>query len=573
MKRLLSIGGVLCVSLLLVPTLVHGEEIGEAKEKVKSPRLVSGLLEGVGKTVDDTVQSVGSLVETTVGTVDQTVQDTATFASKTVESIKQPQDKPASSLLERTGELIGKTTDNVTPVVESTTDTVNKTVANVNATVEELPDVPIVTPVVTTAGRTVVEETVESAGDVVTATVSAVDQTVKDTINFSSTTVETVSTPQSDKPVVDLLNGVGSLVDSTVSNVTPVVESTTGTVQTTVSGVNETVGQLPDVPVVKPIVMELGNTVEETVISADEVVFSTVEAVNQTIQDTVTLTSNTVEGLSDPKARPLTDLKPNTEDFLQSTLTNVGSILGQTTNTLQTVLTGSSGVVEELPVIPVDKPDGSESGNAPTVSSNLDAQASQSGDVEQQASDIPVSKPSSSQEGWGIKELVEQNAIVEIPQTAVIDNQPIDSSQAPVQISFDSEEKHHHATDVGPADEPATADRTDGSQFEGEVLDSLSADQMAESERKHTYPETPLHDDGILNIESIIVTGSGSSITSPMTFTGGGSDVVPGILTRIALMELMYQRHWLLADIEMNSQWDHAPPGQPPAIFPFLLIK
>ncbi|MBB4823370.1 hypothetical protein HNO89_000590 [Sporosarcina luteola] len=571
MKRLLSIGGVLCASVLFVPTLVHGEAAAEAKEKVKSPKLVAGLLEGVGKTVEDTAQSVGSLVETTISTVDQTVHDTADFASETVGSIKQPQDNPVSGLLERTGELLGDTTDNVAPIVESTTDIVNSTVTNVNETAEELPVIPKVTPVAATAGRTL-EGTVESAGTVMTTTVSGMDQTVQDMIHFSSSTVETVATPQSDKPIVDLLNGAGSLVDSTVSNLTPVVESTTGTVQTTVSGVNDTVGQLPDVPVVKPVVTELGHTVEETILSADGVVFSTVDAVNQSVQDTVTLTSNTIERLSDPKARPLADLKPNVVDFLQSSLTNVGSILDQTTNTLQTIWTGSSGIAEELPVIPAVKPNGSENGNAPTVSSHPHAGARQSGEMEQQASNVPDSKPSTSLEGWTTKELIEQNEIDGIPETTGIEHQTIESLQDTVLTSSDSEEKLHPATVVVSADELAKVDRTEGSQFEGEALNFLSAVQMAESEKKHTFPNGPLDKNRILNMGPIIITSSGSSITSPMTIMGGGSDMVPGVLTRVTLIESMFRRYWQFADVEMNSQWGHAPPEHPPANFPFLLI-
>ncbi|GKV57627.1 hypothetical protein NCCP2222_35740 [Sporosarcina sp. NCCP-2222] len=555
MKRLLSIGGMLCVSLWLVPSLVHGEEVSETKQKLKSPGLVSSLLDGVGKTADGTVQSVNNLVETTVDAVDQTVQDTSIFVTETVVPGKMTQDEPMSGQIQRTAELVDKTAQNVTPVVKYTTGTLKKTVAEVNNAVEELPNIPIAKPVAEAAGRTV-DETVASAEDVVNTTVSTANQTAQDTIRFSSTSVKALVNPQSDKPVVDLLNGAGSLAGSTVSNVKPVLESTTATVQTAVSGVNETAEQLPEVPVVKPVAEELVKTVEETVNSADGIVFSTVDAVDQTVQDTVTMASNTVGGLTEPKLSSLMDLTTDTEILLHSALSNVGSVVNETSNTLRTVLTGSSRTVGVLPVISAnEKPDFQE-GKTPAVSQNHNSAV--------------VEMPAPIPEELINTEPGQQVEVIEPLGTTDQEVPTASSLEVSKQISFERQEKSAKALDM--AEQSQSNDSINGTRIElKRNMEELSINQMATSKRQQNNSGRTLQDDGRLYNAPLMITGSTTSITSPMMFASGGSDVVPSVLTRTAWVEFMCRQQWLLADTAMYSQWEHAPPGQPPAYSPFLL--
>ncbi|MCG3088044.1 hypothetical protein [Sporosarcina cyprini] len=556
MKRLLSIGGMLCVSLWLVPSLVHGEEVSETRQKLKSSGLVSNLLDGVGKTIDGTVHSVDNLVETTVGAVNQTVQDTATFVTDTVVLEKTPQDEPISGQLKRTAELVDQTSDNVNPVVKSTTGTLKKTVADVNKAVEELPNVPVAKPVAEATGGTI-EETVESAEDIVNSSVSTANQTAQDTIHFSSTTVEAAVNPQSDKPVVDLLNGAGSLAGSTVSNVTPVLESTTATVQTAVSGVNEKVKQLPEVPVVKPVAEELVKTVEETVISADGIVFSTVDAVNQTVQDTVKLASNTVGGLNDPKLSSLMDLTTDTEILLHSALLNVGSVVNQTSNTLGTVLTGSSGTIGKLPVISINEQPDFQKEKTAVVSQNLDSAV--------------LTMPASVPEEMINTEPGQQIEFVDLTDITKQEVPTASSLEVSKQISFERQEKSDKALDMVGLSQ--SNDSMKGTRIDSKPkAEELSINQMSPSKRLQSNSgRSPLQEERKLHNAPLVITGSTTSITSPAMSAGGGSDVVPGVLTRMALTEFMYQRHWLLADVDMYSQWEHAPPGQPPAYSPFLL--
>lgn len=555
MKRLLSIGGMLCVSLWLVPSLVHGEEVSETRQKLKSSGLVSNLLDGVGKTIDGTVHSVDNLVETAVDAVDQTVQDTATFVTDTVVSGKTTQDEPISGQIKRTAEFVEQTSDNVNPVVKSTTGTLKKTVADVNKAVEELPNVPVAKPVAEATGRTF-EATVESAEDIVNSFVSTANQTTQDTIRFSSTTVEAAVNPQSDKPVVDLLNGAGSLAGSTVSNVNPVLESTTATVQTAVSGVNETVKQLPEVPVVKSVAEELVKTVEETVISADGIVFSTVDAVNQTVQDTVTLASNAVGGLNDPKSSSLMELTTDTEILLHSALSNVGSVVNQTSRTLGTVLTGSSGAIGELPVISTNEQPDLQKEKTAVVSQNRDSAVLT----------MPASVPGemiNTEPGQQI-EFVDLTDITkqEVPTAS--------SLEVSKQISFERQEKSDKALDMVGLSQ--SNDSMKGTRIDSKPkAEELSINQMSPSKRLQSNSgRSPLQEERKLHNAPLVITGSTTSITSPAMSAGGGSDVVPGVLTRMALTEFMYQRHWLLADVDMYSQWEHATPGQPPAYSPFL---
>lgn len=446
MKRLLTIGGLLCVSLWLVPSLVHGEEVNETRQNLKSSGLVGSLLDGVGKTVDGTVQSVSNLVETTVDVVDQNVQETSAFVTETVVPGKMSQDEPISGRIQRTAELVDKTTENVNQIVKSTAGTLKKTVADVNEGVDELPNVPIAKPVAEAAGRTV-EETVESAEDVVNSTVSTVNQTTA---------------------------------------------------------------------------------------------------------------SNTVGGLNDPQAVPLMNLKTDTEVFLHSALSNVGSVVNQASNTLRTVLTGSSHTVGELPVISINEQLNFQEGKTPAVSQNRNSAV--------------VSMPALVPEELINTEPGQQLELVEFPESTDLELPSASSYETSKRISFERQEKSNKVLDrvgVSQSNDPI---KVIGFADSKPKAKELSFNQMAPSKRQQSnFGRFSLQEYRKLHNAPLVITGSTTTITSPTVSAGGGSDIVPGVLSRMALTELMYQRHWLLADIEMYSQWDHAPPGQPPAHSPFLL--
>ena len=150
------------------PYIVQAEEI-----TIESSGLIGGILNQVDSTVKETTKSLSTLVDSTVNGTHKTVEDTFSFTKDVVETVVEPtQEKPISSIVNQTVELVGDTVENVKPVVENTTNTVNTVTTEVVEIVEVLPDIPVVKGVL------------EEVGSLLNGTTQTVSHTVE--------TVETV---------------------------------------------------------------------------------------------------------------------------------------------------------------------------------------------------------------------------------------------------------------------------------------------------------------------------------------------------------------------------------------------
>lgn len=175
MKRIFLTVTVLFCLLMVSADVVHAEEDGK-----KRRGLLSGLLEQVGSTVDETLNAVGGIVGSAVEGVDKTVDDTVSFTKETVETLVDPKEKrPVSNIVGNTVEHVGKTVENVEPILKNTTKTVETVTTEVVGVTEELPKLPVVTPVVEEVGK-VVNKTSDTLTGTIDKTVDKTVETVKD---------------------------------------------------------------------------------------------------------------------------------------------------------------------------------------------------------------------------------------------------------------------------------------------------------------------------------------------------------------------------------------------------------
>ncbi|MFJ7970245.1 hypothetical protein [Psychrobacillus sp. NPDC096389] len=166
MKKIFLLCIACCCLFFVLPTVVHGENIGttsestNSKEERKSPNGLLGIL-------TDTTKSIELVVQESVNITLQTSTD-----------LSEPLSKPTTSSIEDTGNLLNKTVENsVTTLVETVTETLSKTTSGVtntvndtvNSVVYELPPIPVVTPIVNEVSKTV-EKTTSSVQDLVEKT-------------------------------------------------------------------------------------------------------------------------------------------------------------------------------------------------------------------------------------------------------------------------------------------------------------------------------------------------------------------------------------------------------------------
>lgn len=172
------------------PYIVQAEEITR-----ESSGLIGGILNQVDSTVKETTKSLGTLVDSTVNGTYKTVEDTFSFTKDVVETVLEPtQEKPISSIVNQTVELVGDTVENVKPVVENTTNTVNTVTTEVVDVVEVLPDIPVV------------KEVLEEVGLLLNGTTQTVSHTVETVIELPAQvkkeeSSQPTSTEKNAKPV------------------------------------------------------------------------------------------------------------------------------------------------------------------------------------------------------------------------------------------------------------------------------------------------------------------------------------------------------------------------------------
>lgn len=191
----------------LSPFVVHADETAEPEEKPAG--LISGTLNTVGKTVGNVTgqaaDSTGSILKETVGSVDKTVKDTLEFTGNALNKASDPAgNKIVASTLKDTGKLVEKVVGNTTPVAKTTvkevTNTTEKTTSEVfkavDQTVDNLPEVPVVAPVVKEVNKTVakvtggVQKTVEKTNDAVNGTVEAATDTAEKTVGSATEVID-----------------------------------------------------------------------------------------------------------------------------------------------------------------------------------------------------------------------------------------------------------------------------------------------------------------------------------------------------------------------------------------------
>lgn len=164
-----------CCLFFVLPTVVHGENIGttsestNSKEKRKSPNGLLGIL-------TDTTKSI-----------ELVVQESDNITTQAATDLSEPLSKPTTSSIEDTGNLLNKTVENsVLTLVVTVTETLSKTTSGVtntvndtvNTVVYELPPIPVVTPVVNEVSKTV-EKTTSSVQALVEKTGVLVNRNIE----------------------------------------------------------------------------------------------------------------------------------------------------------------------------------------------------------------------------------------------------------------------------------------------------------------------------------------------------------------------------------------------------------
>lgn len=104
----------------------------------------------------------------------------------------------------------------------------------------------------------------ESVGGVVDSAVEGVNETVNDTASFTGVTVDTLTESSKEQLASKVVNQTVELVGKTTDNVVPVVEVSKETVRKAASGFTVNLNKLPKIPVVKPVLDEVGQVVNQT---------------------------------------------------------------------------------------------------------------------------------------------------------------------------------------------------------------------------------------------------------------------------------------------------------------------
>ncbi|MFS0689326.1 hypothetical protein AB1K89_08795 [Sporosarcina sp. 179-K 8C2 HS] len=315
-----------------------------------------------------------------------------------------------------------------------------------------------------------VKETTESVGEVVESAVEGADQTVQDAVSFTKDTVETLADTSTEQPVSEIVDHTIDFVDGTVGNVGPVVENTTETIQATTLALTGIVEELPDIPIVTPVLDEVG----KVVIEKTETVSVTVENVRDKEA------AGSIEEVTEYK----TPVLPQQDDA-------------------PPINAHSDEVIEQ-----------------PVFDTNLDVQA-----------DDPIST-------------IDSLEVLESTEPEIDEDMDFISNETPREtaVSF-----------VNQVASVAKVERKTPAKQETPTIPIQSSTQ----------------EDGI----PIGLTSGTTSVFSPLVTHGGNSDVVPGVVDGLAVLDYLIGRQWIHSDELMRILWVHAPPGQPPQSTPFLHAK
>lgn len=428
MKRIFIVC-VTCITFFLVsPTFVHGEKMPIEK----SDGLLAGTLKNVGAELKSTTESIEMVVEESVHGAGETVKDTVVFTEQTVKSLSEPaKSETESSLLNNTKSLLENTVDNTLPVVEKTTEAVTETIRTtstevtntVDSIVNELPEMPVVAPVV---------------------------------------------------------GGVKELGKQTTTEVLKTVNLT----------VDSVVAELPTVPVVTPVVKEVGDTVKETVSAVQPIQVKPVAD----------------ETEKNPDSTPIDAVVETNETVSKEPQNDSGTMSMESDKSYQRQINATRIILVEETTDLIKQEDLMEE------QTGLSDRPNRLPDEAEIVSALPISKDTSN--------LVSMKIV---------------ASQLTNYTGGDSV------------------------NFQKEV------------DQKSTLPTEPRQKWKDLSVATI--TSSMSSIaTSPLQISGH-NDLGFGVVVDVFLLLISNGRQWMPSDDHAMIQWTHAPPGQPPQQTPFLNVK
>lgn len=398
----------------------------------KSDGLLAGTLKNVGAELKSTTESIEMIVEESVHGARETVKDTVVFTEQTVKSLSEPaKSETESSLLNNTKSLLENTVDNTLPVVEKTTEAVTETIRTtstevtntVDSIVNELPEMPVVAPVV---------------------------------------------------------GGVKELGKQTTTEVLKTVNLT----------VDSVVAELPTVPVVTPVVKEVGDTVKETVSAVQPIQVKPVAD----------------ETEKNPDSTPIDAVVETNETVSKEPQNDSGTMSMESDKSYQRQINATRIILVEETTDLIKQEDLMEE------QTGLSDRPNRLPDEAEIVSALPISKDTSN--------LVSMKIV---------------ASQLTNYTGGDSV------------------------NFQKEV------------DQKSTLPTEPRQKWKDLSVATI--TSSMSSIaTSPLQISGH-NDLGFGVVVDVFLLLISNGRQWIPSDDHAMIQWTHAPPGQPPQQTPFLNVK
>ncbi|WP_153721996.1 hypothetical protein [Sporosarcina cascadiensis] len=543
-----------------LPAVMHGQETEEVEQKAdqRHTGIISGLVNTVTKTVDNT----GEVVKQTVEATSKTLQQTADFAGETVKTIAgPPSEKPVTEAVGRTADFVRETVEAVQPAVNKTTETVQQTVKDTAGVTKELPEIPVVTPVV--------EETVQ-----------AVSETVGNTADYVDQTTDAVKSLD-EKPVQQVLKNTGGLVSDTVETAVPVVETTTNTVESVSNAVTEAVNEVPVVSNTAPVI--------------EETVSFTVDTLNRT----AATVHKVVQNVTTPTEKPIRQTLKDTAALINETLSGTVPVVEKTTDLVKDTLQEVTQTTEKLPEIPVVTPvvgqvtehlNGQDDQVKDVTDQTVTETVGQTNEIIQPAVGNPQYKPSEkpSSATQPVKpadqvkpaEKAEQIPMVPVQQSTVHSQQDTEklvneSSEKLVKEEIEKKAAGKNVLQRLEAFELFTEQQErapvlSDSSFRVE-LSEMNAEDRQNQVTGQLIPPVKENQASAAETPAIVVTSSSSTAVSAAN--GSHIDVSAGLWSEQLQAVRTISTRWYAEHILGKLQWTHPPPGQPPQATPFLYVS
>ncbi|MCM3709068.1 hypothetical protein [Sporosarcina luteola] len=320
------------------------------------------------------------------------------------------------------------------------------------------------------------------------------------------------------------------------------------------------------------VLEKVESTVTETTESVGDVVGSAVEGTDQTVRDAVTFTKGTVETLVDPSTKqPVSEIVNHTIEFVEETVDNVVPVVEDATETVQTVTSGVTGIVEELPEVPVATPVFDEVGKVVNKTTETMNDTFEVAEVEETADSLGK---------------VTENETPVLPQVVDTPSRDSQTDKVSEQPVIDTRQEVENDDQVSEIDFPENAESTVQIVVEettfisnedplqtvaGPVKQVVNVAKIKkETPAKQETPAVPIQSSTQRDGIPIAITTGNTSVVSPVVAHNGNADFVTGIVDGFSMLRYLSSRQWVHSDEFMRIQWVHAPPGQPPQTNPFL---